>query len=101
MVKSIYVRLHSGQLSYGFGITLHWEYACSTSYVPALRRAGGKPSNFLHRDVIKYKFTASEAILDNFQEKSTFSSFFQHFGEEAAGFKQRFGRAQKLKLTEN
>ena len=41
--------------------------------------------NFLHGELLKYKFPDPGVFISKFHENSKISSFFQHFGEEAAG----------------
>ena len=74
-------------------------YSCSSYVEPAVNRQPGfrrelveqitsfiiNSRNFLHRELLKYKFPDPGVFISDFHENSKISSFFQHFGEEAAG----------------
>ena len=60
----------------------------STWFPPGTRRADHLiiilPQNFLHGELLKCKFPDPGVFDTNFRRNSKISSFFQHFGEEAA-----------------
>ena len=81
------------------------EDLCSTSHYvePAVNRQPGfrrelveqitpfiiNSRNFLHGELLKFKFPNPEVFVLNFHENSKISSFFQHFGESIQELKTR------------